>query len=328
MNFALSAPAPAAVRSRNGAAILRGPLKSEVAMRDWTDLAFLIAVAREGSTTAAGRALGVDQSTVQRRIAQLERDLGLHLVERLASGYRLTEAGAALLPEAEAVQTAVARFKDSAAGIAREGQGVVRLTCPEPIAVRLARSGLIEEFQTRCPDLRIELVLSDRYVDLAKGEADVALRSGDTDDGVLVGRKVAQSLWAVYASADYAEPLTLPLSEADLARHPFGALDAKLSGHRLMTWIAEVAPEARIVGRATSVLGLINLAKSGVGLVPLPMALGGSEPGLVCVMGPVAALTRDWRLLAHPDRRHTRGVSAFFDFIKARIAALQPILTA
>src|SRR5690606_21131723 len=153
-----------------------------------------------GSTLAAARALGVNQSTVQRRLAALEAALGQRLVERLPSGYRLVGAGAAALPAAEAAAAAVAAFELAVAEAGRAR--APRLTCPEPIAARLTRSGLPDRFHARHPEYRIEFVLADRYVDLSRGEADVALRSGDTD-GALVGRKVADSIWAVYASRDY-----------------------------------------------------------------------------------------------------------------------------
>lgn len=83
---------------------------------------------------------------------------------------------------------------------ARELNGVVRLTCPEPLVRRITQSPLLDHLHAAYPRLHLEFVTSDRYLDLGKGEADVALRSGDTVDGNLVGRKLADSLWAVYAA--------------------------------------------------------------------------------------------------------------------------------
>src|SRR6185436_3775766 len=94
--------------------------------------------------------------------------------------------------------------------------GVVRVTCPEPLARRITASPLLERFAKRHPGLRIELVMSDKYLDLAKGEADVALRSGDTDDGELLGRKIGDSHWAVYASSSYVARQGRPSNVAEL----------------------------------------------------------------------------------------------------------------
>ncbi len=296
-------------------------------MFDWNDLRFLLAVAREGSTLAAARRLGVNQSTVQRRLAELEARLGQRLVERLASGYRLTDLGQAVLARAEAVEAAAEAFGQAVQDQCRGARGVIRLTCPEPIAFRLTKSGILARFQVANPGLKVEFVLSDSYVDLTKGEADVALRSGDTDDAVLVGRKIADSLWAVYASRAYVERHGGPVSEAEMAGHPLIGFEEGMARHRAVIWLNEVAPGASYAARSTSVLGLISAAKAGVGVAALPMSLGDAEPDLVRLFGPVQALTRDWRILTHPDQRHTPRIEAFFRFILSETEALRPILT-
>ena len=296
-------------------------------MFDWNDLKFFLAVASEGSTLAAARVLGVNQSTVQRRLADLETQLGQRLVERLPSGYRLTELGAAILPDAEAVAASAQAFERALSDLGRAHIGIIRLTCPEPIAFRLTQSGILDRFHAANPNLKVEFVLSDQYVDLTKGEADVALRSGDTDDNILVGRKIADSLWAIYASRQYVERQGAPETVTDLARHPLIAFEESMSKHRTLSWLREVAPEATFAARNTSVLGLIYAAKAGVGVAPLPMSLGDAEPDLVRVIGPVPELTRAWRILTHPDLRHTARISTFFSFILNESEALRPILT-
>lgn len=293
-------------------------------MFDWDDLRYLLAVARHGSTLAAARHLQVNQSTVQRRLSELEARLGLRLVERSTSGYRLTAAGSMVLPSAEQVAASIEKFQQK---VAEAGHaGVLRLTCPEPIAIRLARSGLIDCFHARHPGIRVQFVLADRYIDLSKGEADVALRSGDTDAN-LVGRKVADSVWAVYASRAYLESNGAPESIDELNRHPLIALDESFARHRLSTWLREVAPDASYAARSNSVLGLVSAAKAGVGVAALPTALGDCEEDLVRVLDPVPELARDWRLLSHPDARHLPRVEAFFAFIASEAEALEPVLT-
>ena len=282
-------------------------------MFDWNDLKPLLAVHRHGSTLAAGRALGVSQSTVQRRLLELERRLGQVLVVRQASGYALTPFGAGLIPFAEAVEAAVLDLQRQAEGLDREGRALIRLTCPEPVVSRLMP--LIERFHEQHPRLRAQFVTSDRYLDLLKGDADIAFRSGDTDEA-LVGRKVADSIWGVFASADYVARHGRPAGVADLNDHPLFSLDASLAKHRLVTWLAEVAPTAQVVGRSNSILGLVDAVKSGGGLAPLPVTIG-ETAGLVQVLGPIPELGRAWRLLTHPELRRVPRIAAFFDFVEA-----------
>jgi DNA-binding transcriptional LysR family regulator len=294
------------------------------AMFDWNDLKHFLAVARHGSTIAAGKALRTSQSTVQRRLTELETKIGRELVARQATGYRLTPFGERLLPFAQRVEAAVDDFAQCVTGEVREEAGVIRMTCPEPIIPRLLP--IIEQFHARHPRHRVEFVTSDRYLDLAKGEADVALRSGDTEDE-LIGRKIADSIWAVYASRSYIEHHGMPERAEDLDRHRLISLDESLTRHRLVAWLNSVAPNATIVARNNSILGLLQAVKSGLGVSALPIPMAEQHDELVRLFGPVTELNRSWRLLTHPDLRRTKRISLFFDYIIENREALKPVLT-
>jgi DNA-binding transcriptional LysR family regulator len=185
---------------------------------------------------------------------------------------------------------------------------------------------LIERFHASHPKLRVEFVMSDRYLDLSKGEADIAFRSGDTDDE-LVGRKIAESVWAVYASHGYIERYGKPERVDDLPRHLLVSFDESLSKHRVVTWLEAVAPAAKIVARNNSVLGLVYAVKSGIGIGPLPTAIADAETDLVRVLGPIPELARSWRLLTLPSLRRAPRIAAFFDFIVGERESLKSILT-
>ncbi len=295
-------------------------------MFDWNDLKYFLAVARHGSTIAAGKALGTSQSTVHRRLDELERRLGRALVTRQNTGYRLTEYGNTLLKYAERIEVAVEDFQRGATDVEQELKGVIRVTCPEPIVFRMTQSKLIDGFHARYPGLRVEFITSDRYLDLSKGEVDVAFRSGDTDDE-LVGRKIADSIWAVYASHGYIARHGRPERVEDLSQHHLVGFDESLANHRAAKWLKEIAPDAKMSVRNNSVLGLVSAVKSGAGAGPLPTALGDAEPDLVRVLGPIPELTRSWRLLTHPDIRRVPRIAAFFDYIVEQRDALKSILT-
>lgn len=309
----------AAARLRAGVAELHSGQ-----MFDWNDLRYFLAVARHGSTIAAGKALGLSQSTVHRRLSELEMRIGRKLVRRTGTGYRLTDFGKELLSYAERVDAAVGDLERHVGDAGRDRIGIIRVTCPEPVVQRM--TPLIERFHARHPRLRVEFVMSDRYLDLAKGEADVAFRSGDTDDE-LVGRKIADSVWAVYASRSYVERRGKPERIEDLSRHPLVCLDESMSQHRVVKWLKDVARDAKIAARNNSVLGLMYAVKSGVGIGPLPTAIADAESDLVRVLGPISDLARSWRLLTHPDLRRTPRIAAFFDFIVEEREALKSILT-
>ena len=296
-------------------------------MFDWDDLRYFLAVARHGSTLAAAQALKVNQSTVQRRLTELERRIGRKLARRHASGYRLTDLGREMVAHAEGVERAALAFEQHLGQTGRDAVGVIRVTCPEPIVFRITQSSLLDRFHARYPQFRVEFVMSDKYLDLPKGEADVALRSGDTDDGELVGRKLADSLWAVYASRRYIEQHGRPERVEDLGRHFVVGLDEIMAKHRAAAWLARVAPEAKVVARNNSILGLgvrgeirhrPRAAADRAGRFRArPRAGARPDPGA----GPHLASS------AHPDLRRAPRIAAFFDFIMAERDAMRSILT-
>jgi DNA-binding transcriptional LysR family regulator len=295
-------------------------------MFDWNDLRHLLAVSRHGSTLAAARALGVSQSTVHRRLAELERRTGLTLVKRHPTGYRVSEIGGTLIDYLLVVETAVDGLERQVQALKHDLKGVVRLTCPEPTVSRIAATGLLDRFYQRHPGLTVEFVTSDRYLDIAKGEADVAFRSGEPVDESLVGRKICDSVWAVYASKSYVQQHGRPGSIAELAGHALIGFEGIMQNHRAAQWLASAVPNGRVVNRNASMLGTLSAVKAGIGVAPLPTTLGDAEDLLVQVLPPVEALTRSWYLLSHPDLRRTPRVAAFVDHVLDDIPALRNAL--
>lgn len=295
-------------------------------MFEWGDLKYFLAVAREGSTLAAAKVLNVNQSTVQRRLSALEAAIGKPLAVRQPTGYRLTEFGARFLPYAVSVEDAVLAAGIAARAIDANPTGTIRFTCPEPVLGRLAAVGLFERFRTRHPGLTLDLKTADRYLDLWRGEAEVALRSGDPEDLRLVGRKIAESHWAVYASRGYLEQHPRPAVLGDLAQHALVAFDGPMEHHRVNVWLRSALPEARIVARNASVLGVLATVKAGVGIGALPVAIAGTEESLVEVLPVVPELTRGWYLLTRPDLRVEPRIHAFFEFMNSEGTALRGAL--
>ena len=172
------------IRVQAGSHILRNHRARvhNLVMFDWNDLKYFLAVARNGSTLAAARSLRLSQSTVHRRLEELERKLGHPLVKRHPTGYRLTELGVEMRDYAERVESAISDFERRVSAWGKELSGVVRVTCPEALGPRLLRSGLIAKFNARYPALGVEIVMNDKVVDLAKGHVDIAIRTVPSHD--------------------------------------------------------------------------------------------------------------------------------------------------
>ena len=276
---------------------------------------------------AAAKALGVNQSTVQRRLSELEDRLGQQLIERHRGGYRLTELGEQLRPDAERIEAAVAAFERHLASCQKELTGTLRLTCPTTVAHRLTRTPLIDAFQARHPGLRIELVMSDHYLDLAKGEADIAIRAGQSPDENLVGRKIGETRWAVYASRSYVErhgqPTTNRGHRASLRGRDGRRVD-ELS-RRAMASIDRAARDDR--GPLRQLARPSPCREIRRGLTPMPVADGDRDSELVRVIDDIPELLTAHYLLTHRDLQRTPRVRAFFDFVAAEIKAFRAMLS-
>jgi len=295
-------------------------------MFDWNDLRYFLAMAREGSTLSAAKALGVSQPTVQRRLSALEKSIDRKLVEHHPTGYQLTDFGKTLLPDAEDVERSVMAFQRKSLSGGQEVSGTLLVTCPEGIASRLL-APLIESFRTRHPELRVDLIMTDRRLDLGKGEVEVAVRMHEPGEESLIARKIADAPWAVYASRSYIERHGHPQRTEDLDRHAIIEFDGEIAQIQANHWLQSVAPQATIAARGNSMLGILAAVKSGAGLAPLPVLLGGGEDDLVSVLGPLPEIASRIYLVMHADLRRTARVRAFCDFVAEEISQFRPRLT-
>jgi DNA-binding transcriptional LysR family regulator len=297
----------------------REALKS--AMFDWNDLKFFLAVARDGSTLAAARTLKVSQATVSRRITLLEEVLGVELFARHASGYILTARGEALMPLAEGVETEVARFEAGLEAESRRLSGAVKLTTVESAASAWVIPALARLRESH-PGIAVEVIASDTNLDLASGEADIAIRFGNRPEGdTLIVRRLAALEETVYASRELVTRLGRPVNAADLARYPLVA-DAAV---RFNAWLEREVPEGRIVQRVNAISGILASVKSGIGAALLPCMIGDGARALVRLMPPIPELTTDCWLVTTDQARRQPHVRAAIDAVVAHIEAVSAL---
>jgi DNA-binding transcriptional LysR family regulator len=295
-------------------------------MFDWNDLKYFLAVVRAGSTLAAAKSLRVNQSTIHRRLQELERQLGCELVRRHPAGYRLTELGESVRAHAMRVETAVADFERSISAGSNETKGTVRVTCPEVLGPRLISARLIERFNASYPDVRIEFVMSDRILELGSDDADIAIRAKRPTEGALIGRKIADSPWAVYASRSYIARHGSIEKAVEIDRHAVVMFAGPLSDHPAVRWLKSVAPNAHVAARANSIAALLPSVKSGAGVALLPVIVGDNEKDLVRILDLGPDMATPFYLLTHKDLRRTPRVRAFFDFIIEHLDEVRPLL--
>lgn len=284
-------------------------------MFDWNDLKAFLAVARGGSTLAASKALGVNQTTVARRIESLEHDLGFKLFERGQTGSRLTEYGQALIGDAELVERAAIRFANQAAGQLRGVSGALRLTTNELVANTMVIPALVE-FRKVHPDVQVDLVITDRSLDLENGEADLAIRTSQTlAVSDLVARKICDHDMALYCSRDYAARRGAPRSPADLVDHDLIDVTAEMGEIPGATWMMRHAGGKPPITRSNSMGSLVHAVKAGLGIGALPCTIGDLDADLLrCSDEIEEARTSSW-IVTRRELKDTPRVRAFIDFM-------------
>jgi len=289
------------------------------AMLDWNDLRYFLAVAREGSTLAAGRALRTSQTTVARRIAALERALGVTLFEKRQAGYVLTPAGQELVDRAGDVDRSATAFAEAAAAHARELTGVVRITSEDIYAIGLL-SPLLRDLHERHPEIMIELDTGQEVRDLGKGEADIALRSSSKQQPAgLVGRQLCKDDWTLYCSRDYAARHGAPASVEDLRTHAIvGGGGGNLWRH-YEAWLKSLGLEEQVAIHHATSTGLLSAVRSGFGIAVLPCVVADSDAELIRCIPPRPDHGRILWLLTHERLRRTPRVRAVIDFLYERL---------
>lgn len=269
---------------------------------DWDGLRYFRAVASAGTLSGAARALRVEHSTVARRLDALERELGARLFLRNPRGYTPTRVGHALLESVAAIEREVSAIARLAGGEDVEMSGAVRVATADALAKHVvlpATARLVAEH----PGLSLELVSDTRQHDLSRREADVALRIGASLDTRLVGRKLVGLGFGLYSARPRPKKLALERAE-------FVTFDEAVGKLPHEAWLAEHAPNARVVLRSNRQETLTEAVRLGLGLGLLPCVVAGPGSGLERWLGPAEVFTRELWLLVHPDLQASRRVRA------------------
>lgn len=293
----------------------------------WDDVRLFLALYRARTVGEAGRVLGVDPSTVSRRLVALERNLSVTLFDRGREGVKPTEAAENLMPTAELVEHGVQQFAQAADGLEREVRGLVRLACPPDVAeVRLMPA--LQDLFREHPELTVELEPSESVRDLTRREADLAIRVVRPSRGDLVFKKVAAVRWGVALAPALADRLGVV---DDWSTLPWLAFGERLEGTPAGRWRAARAGEAAPRLRTDSLYAQVHAAVAGLGATLLPEPTAAHyrlvPPRLTPDLEEDHASTprADVFLVTHRALRAVPRVRVVWDRIEAVFAAHDPL---
>jgi len=281
---------------------------------DWNDLQFLLGVADAGSLSGAARRLGVNHTTVLRRLNAFEKQLGVRLFDRLATGYSLTAAGEELARAARDVDETVTDVERRLVGQDLRLTGTVRVTTTDTLAAALVPAAL-GAFARAHPDVALELTTTTALASLTKRDADIAVRASSKPPPNLVGRRVARVAYAPYAAPAYLEQLEKhdKTARRRMDRWDWLLPDDSLAGSTVARWAARELRGVRIALRADTLTALGRAAEAGLGVAALPCYYGDLSSGLRRARAPIETMSSELWVLTHEDLRGTARIRALTD---------------
>jgi DNA-binding transcriptional LysR family regulator len=283
---------------------------------EWSDFKIILALSRGGSVAAAARLLGIDNSTVSRRLAAIEEALGATLVLRGGREFLFTAAGNLALAAASAMEQAAAGAHSQILAAVEKPEGTVRISTVSSLVHRL--SPVIAQLRANYPRLRVEVSDSNQAADLASGAADVALRMFRPAEPDLVIRKACDFPWFLYASPAYLAQHGRPQSYADLRRHSL-ILYAEERLHRpQFRWLEDYNADPNPFRVSTPIVAL-QAAVAGDGIAALPAYEIGRDHSLERVFATPCLTTSLW-IVFHESVRDAARIRAVVDALAAIFA--------
>ncbi len=285
-------------------------------MTNWDDYRVFLAVARHGSISKAASALGVNRSTVLRRITAFEETLGVRLFERLPSGYFTTAAGEQILSSANQIEEVSTNVSRQIAGQDRKLSGSILVTLPGVLAAYVLMPDLTL-FASQNPEIKLEILNTYNVLDLSKREADVAIRIANDPPENLVGRRVVKVVKTAYMAKKH---LNSPEQRADFW---LGWSLDQAAGQ----WLADSPyPDLPVGAIITDPFVTVKALETGMGMAVLPCFMGEQHAGLCHVPKPGTFEVADLWVLTHKDLRNTARIRKFTDFISKALTRHRDLL--
>lgn len=288
---------------------------------DWNDLNLVLAICRSGTLSGAAKSLGINYTTVFRRINAIEKKLDVRLFDRQPTGYVMTDAGEVMKRSAERIDEEVITLSRELTGKDLRLQGTIRITAPEGVALHLL-SPHLAAFCALHPDITMEMIATSSPLRLSKREADLAVRVTNKPPDNYIGREVCKFRHGIYASPGYLENN----QDLSLDEHHWVMSEDSFEYSPLPSWRKKYHPNARVVFSSNNTLAVVDAAKRGLGVTLLPCILGDREPGLIRTTHAPVELNFSLWILIHPDLRNTARVKALMAFLLGELEKEKPAI--
>ncbi|MEH6496592.1 MAG: LysR family transcriptional regulator [Pseudomonas marincola] len=279
-------------------------------MESWDDLKYALAVHRHGGLSGAARSLGVNHSTVSRRLSTLEKSMGVRLFDRFASGLRVTSFGEHAILAAESMEELALALDLSIAGRDMELAGPLKVSAPQLI-IKVVLAPVLAEFAKIYPNIKLTVIATSDAVNLHKREADVSILASNEPDGTLWGRKVLSQNCRYYGERKY-------LAGCDQASE-LDCINFLWRGDDPAAEILKAYPRARVTAKFDDMVAVHGTVLAGSGVARMPCFLGGSTEELEALPYVEKQPYSDIWVLTHPDLQKLPRIRTFMRYISEKL---------
>ena len=287
----------------------------------WDEFRLVKSVGDAHSLVGAAETLGLNHSTVFRRLGAVEKTIGARLFERSRSGYQPTAAGEEMIELATRMSESITDFERRVAGRDVKPSGDLRVTMVDTVAVTLMPP-IFVQFRQMYPDVRLDIIMATLQLNLSRREADVAIRATNDPPDTLIGRRIAAIRWAIYSSPELKARYGASLIE----NAPWVGFADGFGPASVKRWLEKNIGDKRQICRANSLMGMAQFIALGGGAGILPCFLAESH-GQIQRCGPALPdLDVNLWILTHADLRHSAKVRAFMDFAGNELARMRRVI--
>lgn len=288
-------------------------------MFNWDDLKYFLAMADEGSLSAAARKLNVSQPTLSRRLTTLEEQVGSDLFARTRTGLEMTAIGEQLIDHARHMRDDVYSIERMITGHDSSLQGNVVISCIEILGadwlVRHTRP-----FREQFPGITVEFKIENTASDLLRREADIAIRMFRPVQNDLIAKRTGTMKYGYYASKQYIEKHGMPVSTDDLDGHEFILPHDEILAHTSKFNKRPFHPRGNIAFRSNNLISLSSAVREGFGIGAYSCIMADKDPNLVRLFGDLVVFSSDIWLVSHAELRRSARIRAMFDFLSELFA--------
>lgn len=281
---------------------------------DWNYYLYFLKVAENGNLNSAAVELGVNHSTVFRRINSLEEKLDVRLFERSKGGYTLTKAGEDILGRVRQVDVQMYSIQRSLLGKDIRLSGNLKISTTDTIGYYWLPP-YVKRFKERYPEILIDLDIQTRYTNLTKREADIVIPAVNMQPDYMVGRQLSRIYFRLYGSRNYLERYGIPDSVEEFGNHRFLVPNEALATISASKWLKKHIQDHQVAAASDKLSTLYKFAQQDLGIAPLPHYVGEADDRLVEIMELPDYCHRHVWILTHPDLRNTARIRTFMQFM-------------